>query len=375
MQGISRGAILVLAALALVSCGPKKPAVIKIGSINPVTGEAATFGASTKNGATLAAEEWNAKGGVGGKQVKLIYADDKGDPSEGAVVFTKLIQQEKVAAIVGGITSRVALAGAPIAQSASIPMLTPTATNEKVTEVGDYIFRSCFIDSFQGRVAAKYAIEGFKAKTAAIIFDVGNDYSKGLAENFTATFSTLGGKVVATEAHPSGAIDFKAQLTKIIQAKPEVLYIPDFYNDVGLIARQVRELGYKGSLVGCDGWDSPELAKIAGAAIEGGVFTNHYSKDDSRPVVQDFVAKYKARFGAEPDALGVLAYDGMNIMLDAINRAGSADGKAIRDALAATKLDTVTGTITYDQKRNPVKSAVIVEMKGGVQVYRATVNP
>lgn len=374
MRTIFRGGLVVLAALSLFACSPKK-AEIKIGSINPVTGEAATFGASTKNGATLAAEEWNKAGGVLGKQVKLVYADDKGDPAEGATVFTKLIQEVKVAAIVGGITSRVALAGAPIAQAAKVPMLSPTATNEKVTEAGDYVFRSCFIDSFQGRVAAKYAIEGFKAKTAAIIFDIGNDYSKGLAENFTATFTALGGRVLTTEAHPTAAVDFKAQLTKIIRAKPEVVYIPDFYNDVALIARQIRELGYKGNLVGCDGWDSPELAKIAGAAIEGGVFTNHYSKDDTRPVVQEFVAKYKARFNAEPDALAVLAYDGMNIMLDSIKRAGSTDGKAIRDALAATKLDTVTGTITYDEKRNPVKSAVIVEMKGGVQVYRATVNP
>lgn len=374
MRTIFRGGLVVLAALSLFACSPKK-SEIKIGSINPVTGEAATFGASTKNGATLAAEEWNKAGGVLGKQVRLVYADDKGDPAEGATVFTKLIQEVKVVGIVGGITSRVALAGAPIAQAAKVPMLSPTATNEKVTEAGDYVFRSCFIDSFQGRVAAKYAIEGFKAKTAAIIFDIGNDYSKGLAENFTATFTALGGKVVSTEAHPTAAVDFKAQLTKIIRAKPEVVYIPDFYNDVALIARQVRELGYKGNLVGCDGWDSPELAKIAGAAIEGGVFTNHYSKDDTRPVVQEFVAKYKARFNAEPDALAVLAYDGMNIMLDSIKRAGSTEGQAIRDALAATKLDTVTGTITYDEKRNPVKSAVIVEMKGGVQVYRATVNP
>ncbi len=374
MRNLFRFGLVALAALSFFSCG-SKTSEIKIGSINPVTGEAATFGTSTKNGATLAAEEWNKAGGVLGKQIKLVYADDKGDPAEGATVFTKLIQEVKVVAIVGGITSRVALAGAPIAQAAKVPMLSPTATNEKVTEAGDYIFRSCFIDSFQGRVAAKYAIEGFKAKTAAIIFDIGNDYSKGLAENFTATFTALGGKVVTTEAHPTAAVDFKAQLTKIIRAKPDVVYIPDFYNDVALIARQIRELGYKGNLVGCDGWDSPELAKIAGAAIEGGVFTNHYSKDDTRPVVQEFVAKYKARFNAEPDALGVLAYDGMNIMLDSIKRAGSTDGQAIRDALAATKLDTVTGTITYDEKRNPVKSAVIVEMKGGAQVYRTTVNP
>lgn len=377
MQCSRAGQFLLLAGavMAFASCGPKKPAEIKIGNVNPVTGEAATFGASTKNGATLAAEEWNAAGGLLGKQIKLVYADDKGDPAEGAVVFTKLIQQDNVTAILGGITSRVALAGAPIAQAAKIPMLTPTATNEKVTQVGDYIFRSCFIDSFQGQVAAKFAATEFKATKAAIIYDVGSDYSKGLAENFQSAFAAGGGKIVASEGHPSGATDFKAQLTKIIQAKPEVIYVPDFYNDVGLIAKQARELGFKGPLAGADGWDSPELAKIAGDAIEGGIFTNHYSKDDTRAVVQDFVKKYRDKFGAEPDALAALSYDGANLLFDAIKRAGKTDGTAIRDALASSKFDGVIGSITYDANRNPIKSAVIIEMKGGAQVYRTTVNP
>ncbi|HOX32779.1 MAG TPA: ABC transporter substrate-binding protein, partial [Spirochaetales bacterium] len=310
-----------------------------------------------------------------GKKIKLVYADDKGDPAEGAAVFTKMIQQDKVAAILGGITSRVALAGAPIAQAAKVPMLTPTATNEKVTQVGDYVFRSCFIDSFQGTIAAKYAANELKAAKAAIIFDVGSDYSKGLAENFTAVFEQGGGKIVAAEAHPSGATDFKAQLTKIVQAKPEVLYVPDFYNDVGLIAKQARELGFKGAMVGVDGWDSPELVKIAGDAIEGGVFTNHYSKDDSRPVVQDFVKRYQEKYKSDPDALAALAYDGANILFDAIKRAGKTDAAAIRDALQATDSDGVIGKITYDANRNPIKSAVIVEIKDGKQVYKTTVNP
>jgi branched-chain amino acid transport system substrate-binding protein len=361
--------------LAIFGCAAGPTNVIKIGSVNPVTGEAATFGTSTKSGVALAAEEWNAKGGLLGRQIKLVFADDKGDPSEGATVFTKLIRQDGVVAILGGITSRVALSGAPIAQSSGVPMLTPTATNEKVTQVGDYVFRSCFIDSFQGRVAAKYVAESLGAKKAAIIFDVGSDYSKGLAENFKSTFTAAGGQVTAVEGHPSGVTDFTAQLTKIVQAKPDVVYIPDFYNDVALIAKQVRDLGFKGFLVGADGWDSPELSKIAGEAIEGGIFTNHYSKDDTRPVVQDFVKKYEAKYGAKPDALAVLSYDGANILFDAIQRAGKTDGAAIRDALAATKLDVVTGTITYDAERNPVKAAVIVEMKGGSQVYKATVQP
>jgi branched-chain amino acid transport system substrate-binding protein len=367
-------ACVLVAGAILSSCGGGS-AEIKIGNINPITGEAASYGVSTKNGAALAIKEANDAGGVLGKKIKLIYADDKGDPAEGAVAYTKLIQQDKVIAILGTTTSRSALAGAPICQDAKIPMITPTATNEKVTAVGDYIFRGCFIDSFQGTVAAKYVATDLKAKTAGIIFDVGNDYSRGLEDTFKTTFEAAGGKVVVAEGHPTGAVDFKAQLTKIVQAKPDVLYIPDFYNDVGLIAKQARELGYTGPFVGGDGWDSPELAKIGGDAIEGGIFTNHYSKDDTRPVVQNFVAKYKAAYGTDPDAFAVLAYDSGKILIDAIKRAGSTDGAKIRDALAATKLDAVTGTISYDANRNPVKSAVIVQMKGGVQVYRATVNP
>ncbi len=364
-----------LAAL-LSSCGGGSAGKeIKIGGIGPVTGEAATYGVSTKQGIELAFEEWNAKGGVLGKQVKLVFADDKGDPAEGATVYTKLIQQDKVVAIIGTVMSKVTLAGAPIAQAAKIPMITPTSTNEKVTQIGDYIYRACYIDSFQGNVGAKFAFEDLKAKTAGIIFDVGNDYSKGLAENFKKTFESFGGKVAANEGHPSGATDFKAQLTKIVQAKPDVLYVSDYYSDVALIAKQVRELGYKGPMVGGDGWDSPELVKIGGAAVENGFFTNHYSAADSRPVVQDFVKKFTAKHGAAPDALATLAYDATYIMLDAIKRAGKTDGAAIRDALAATDLGVVSGQVKFDANRNPVKSAVIIEIKGGAQVYKTTVNP
>ncbi|MCE1158895.1 MAG: ABC transporter substrate-binding protein [Spirochaetia bacterium] len=368
-------AVMIVAAFALTSCGGGKATEIKIGGISPLTGEAATFGQSTKNGMELAVEEWNAAGGVLGKQVKLIVEDDKGDPAEGAAVFSKLIEQDKVVAIVGGITSRVALAGAPIAQAAKVPMVTPTATNEKVTQVGDYIFRSCFIDPFQGSVMAKFAVQDLGILNAGVIFDLGNDYSKGLAETFSASLTSLGGQVLASEGYPSGATDFKAQLTKIVQAKPEAVYIPAYYNDVGLIAKQIRELGYEGKLLGCDGWDSSELVNIGGTAVDGGFFTNHYSKDDTRPVVQDIVRKYSAKYGAPPDALAVLAYDGMNILLDAVKRAGKTNNEAIRDALKTTDLACVGGQIRYDENRNPVKSVVIIEMKDGQQVYRTTVEP
>jgi branched-chain amino acid transport system substrate-binding protein len=348
---------------------------IKIGGVGPLTGEAATFGASTKNGYDMAVAEWNAKGGVLGKQVKMTFADDKGDPAEGATVFTKLIEQDKSVAIVGTVMSKVSLAGAPICQNAKIPMMATSSTNPKVTLVGDYIFRTCFIDPFQGTVGAVFAFNDLKAKKAACIFDVGNDYTKGLSEFFKAKFTTLGGEVVGYEGHATGTTDFKAQLTKVLAAKPDVLYVSDYYNDVALIAKQARELGFKGPLLGGDGWDSPKLMEVGGAAVEGCFFTNHYSQDDTAPLVQAFVKSYKAKYGADPDALAALGYDATNIMLDAIQRAGKTDGASIKDALVKTDLQTVTGHVKFDGDRNPVKSAVIIEIKGGKQVFKTTVNP
>ncbi len=367
-------AVAAILAGTFLSCGKNSKEIV-IGGVAPVTGEAATFGASTKNGFDLAIEEWNTKGGIDGKQLKLAFADDKGDPAEGATVFTKLIQQDKAVAILGPVMSKVALAGAPICQAASIPMMASTATNPKVTQVGDYVFRACFIDPFQGTVGAKFAFEDLKTKKAACIFDVGNDYTKGLSEFFKAKYTELGGEVVAFEGHATGTTDFKAQLTKIIAAKPELLYVSDYYNDAALIAKQARELGFKGPMVGGDGWDSPKLTEIGGAAIEGGFFTNHYAADDTRPVVQDFVKKYKAKFNAEPDALAVLAYDGAYLLFDAIKRAGKLDGASIKTALAAADMAVVSGQVKFDAERNPVKSAVIVEVKNGKFVYRTTVNP
>jgi branched-chain amino acid transport system substrate-binding protein len=359
---------------AFVSCGGGSK-YVTVGAVGPVTGAAATFGISTKNGDQLAVDEWNAKGGVLGKQIKEVFADDKGDPAEGATVYTKLIQQDKVCAIVGTVMSKVSLAGAPICQAAKIPMVATASTNPKVTEVGDYIFRACFIDPFQGTVGANFAYNNLKARKAALIYDLGNDYTKGLAEFFKAQFIKLGGKIVADEGHDTGITDFKAQLTRIVQAKPDIIYNPDYYNDVALIAKQARELGFKGPLMGGDGWDSPDLVKIGGSAVEGCYFTNHYSKDDTRPVVQDFVKRYQAKFNEVPDALAVLAYDAMGITLNAIKTAGSTKGPAIRDALAASDYNGVTGEIKFDANRNPIKSAVIIEIKNGQQQFVTTVAP
>jgi len=367
-------AMAVLIAGTFVSCD-KNGKTFNLGAVAPATGEAATFGLASHNGTDLAVAEWNAKGGVLGKQVKLVFADDKGDPAEGATVFTKLIEQDKVSAIVGTVMSKVSLAGAPICQAAKIPMISPTSTNPKVTAVGDYIFRACFIDPFQGTVGAKFSYDELKAKKAACLFDVGNDYTKGLAEFFKAKLTALGGEVTAFEGHATGTPDFKAQLTKILATKPDVLYVSDYYNDVALIAKQARELGFKGPLVGGDGWDSPKLCEVGGVAMNGCFFTNHYAKDDTRPIIQDFVAKYKAKFNADPDALACLAYDATYLVLDAVKRANSADGTAIRDALKSTDMAVVSGQVKFDQDRNPVKSAVVIEIKDGKFVYRASVNP
>jgi len=367
-------AMAALVAGTFVSCD-RSPKTFNLGGVAPVTGEAATFGVASHNGIDMAVEEWNANGGVLGKQIKLSFADDKGDPAEGATVFTKLIEQDKVSAIVGTVMSKVSLAGAPICQAAQIPMISPTSTNPKVTLVGDYIFRACFIDPFQGTVGAKFATEELKAKKAACLFDVGNDYTKGLAEFFKTKFTDLGGEVTAFEGHATGVTDFKAQLTKIIATKPEVLYVSDYYNDVALIAKQARELGFKGPLIGGDGWDSPKLTEIGGQALEGCFFTNHYAADDTRPIIQEFVKKYRAKYNADPDALACLAYDATYLVLNAAKTAGKLEGPAIKDALKATDMAVVSGQVKFDENRNPVKSAVVIEIKGGKFVYRATVNP
>lgn len=349
---------------------------VKIGLVTPLTGDVATFGESTRNAAIMWADEVNAKGGLLGGTVKLYIEDDRNLPSETANAVSKLISQNKVLAIVGSVASKCTLAGAPIAQTAKVPMISPTSTNEAVTKVGDYVFRACFIDPFQGTVMAKFAFTALKAKNAAMLYDLGNDYTKGLAENFKKSFEALGGKIVASETYGVGESDFSGQLTRIKQAKPDVLFLPDYYNSVGLQARQARQLGITATFLGGDGWDSAELVPIGGSAIEGGMFSNHYAPGSKDPVADAFYNNYLKRFGAAPDALAALAYDACLVVGDAIKRAGKLDSTAIRDAMAATKnLVGVSGMLTFDANRNPIKSAVILEVKGGKFVYRDTVNP
>jgi len=349
---------------------------IKIGAIFPITGPLATFGTSCANGAKMAIEEVNLRGGVLGSKIELLVEDDQYKPEEAANAAKKLIERDKVVALIAEVTSSVTLVVAPIAQQSKIVLLTPTATNPKVTQVGDYIFRACFIDDFQGEVMANFVYKNLKLKTAAILTAVTSDYSKGLAQFFKQKYTALGGKIVAEESYSEGDPDFRAQLTKIKAAKPEFIYVPGYYADVGPILLQARELGITVPFGGGDGWDSPVLLQTAGKAAEGCFFSNHYSPDSKELVVQTFVKNYQKKYGTTPDALAALAYDAAKLLVDAINRAGSTDSSKIRDALAATKgFRGVTGVITFDANRNPIKSAVIIEIKGGKQVYRATVKP
>lgn len=369
------GGVKNLPALQITPTEKARSKEIVIGGVAPMTGEAATFGLSCKRGFDLAVDEWNANEGILGKSIRLAMADDKGDPAEGAVVFTHLVHDEQVVGILGPVMSKVSLAGAPICQAAGVPMIAATATNPKVTQVGNFIFRACFIDPFQGIVGAKFSYESLKARKAACLFDVGNDYTRGLSEMFRSTFTDMGGQIVAFEGHATGTTDFQGALKRILATKPDMIYVSDYYNDAALIAKQARKLRFKGPLLGGDGWDSPKLTELAGSAIEGCFFSNHYVPGDPTPRVQSFVEKFKTRYAQDPDAISILGYDSAYLMFDAIKRAGTLNGVAIRDALAATNMTVTTGHITFDPKRNPVKSAVICEIKNGQVVFRTTVDP
>jgi branched-chain amino acid transport system substrate-binding protein len=351
---------------------------IKIGVFGDLTGQTASFGQSTKNGVQLALEEINAAGGVNGKKIEAIYEDDQGRPEQAKTTASKLVNQDKVHALIGEATSSNSLAAAPVAQDAHIPMVSHGSTNEQVTAVGDYIFRVCFIDSFQGSVMAKFAANGLNAKTAAIIGDVNSAYSKGLTEVFENEFGKLGGKVVTKQFYTQQDPDFKGQLTTIRALNPDVIYIPGYYGQVGIIAKQARELGMNTPLLGGDGWDSPELWKLGGNALKNSFISNHYSADNPAPEVQNFVKLYKSKYGAEPDSMAVLAYDAAKLLADAFKRAGSNEGAKLRDAIAATKdFAGVTGKITINEKRDAVKVAVVLELdpSKSAYTYKDTIYP
>jgi branched-chain amino acid transport system substrate-binding protein len=358
---------------------PAAGAVMLVGHVASLTGNEATFGDSTDKGIKLAIDEVNAKGGVKGKQLQLKTYDDQGKPEEAAIAATRLVVQDKISVLLGEVASSRSLAMAPIADQNKVPMITPSSTNPRVTKdagkTRPYVFRVCFIDPFQGTVMAKFASEK-GIKKVAVLRDVGNDYSVGLADYFLSKYKELGGKVVDDQSYKAGDQDFKAQLTAIKAKGPEAIYVPGYYTDVALIARQARELGIKAPLMGGDGWDSPKLFEIGGKALEGSYFSNHYSYEDPSPRIQDFVKKYKERFGAVPDGLAATGYDAARIAFDAMGRAKDLTGESIRDAIEATKgFEGVTGIISIDADHNAVKPAVVLEIKGGAGHYVATVQP
>ncbi|MBI1804539.1 MAG: ABC transporter substrate-binding protein [Ignavibacteriae bacterium] len=364
--------------LTVLGCGGSGKAddEILIGEYSSLTGTAATFGTSTHKGAMLVVEETNAAGGVLGKKIKLLTEDTQSKPEEAATVVTKLITRDKVKAMIGEVASSRSLAAAPICQSNGVPMITPSSTNPKVTQVGDYIFRVCFLDDFQGAVIAKFVFNTLKAKRVAILKDVKNEYSVGLAQYFTQSFSKLGGEVIAVQAYSEGDNDFKAQLTALKAANPELIFVPGYYTEAALIVKQARDLNMTLPFMGGDGWDSAKLLEIGGAAMEGTYYCNHYSTEDPRDVVQNFVKKFREKYNETPDAIACLAYDAGKLLVDAIRRAGRTDGPQLRDALASMKeFNGVTGVITIDNGRNASKSAVILQIKNGKLVLTETIRP
>ena len=349
---------------------------IKIGEFGSLSGDNASFGTSQNNGVQMAVEEINAAGGVLGKKIDLTVEDNMTKQGETTTIARKLISQDHVVAIIGEVASSKTLEAAPIAQAAKIPLIATAATNPKVTQTGDYVFRVCFTDDFQAVVIARFVLEKLKAKNIAFMTDVKQDYSVGLTNIAKDYLAKNGGNVVKGQSYSSGGKDFRAQLTDLKSASPEVIIITGYYPEASLIAKQARQFGIKATLVGGDGWDGSSLIPVGGKAIEGAYFSNHFSTEDKSPLVQDFVKKYKQKYNAVPDAFAALGYDATKLLADAIKRAGSADPDKIRAAIQDTKdFPGVSGKITIGQDRNAVKSAVIVTIKDGALKYAETIEP
>lgn len=363
---------------AFTGCGEKSADTIKIGTIGPLSGAVAVYGVDCKNGIELAVEEINAAGGINGKMISLISEDDEGNPEKSVNAYKKIVTKDKAKFIVGSLTSGCTMAISSLAQAQKVLMIAPAATATAITDAGDYVFRACFIDPFQGTVGAKFVSETLGSKNAAVLYDIGNDYSVGLTDNFVKTFEEKGGRIVAKESYSTGDKDFNAQLTKIKNANPDVVYLPDYYGTVALIAKQLRAQGINTPIVGADGWDG--LTENAGDEVLNGFYSNHYAADSTEGAVKKFVDGYKAKYeGKTPTAFAALGYDAVYMLKEAIVKAGSTDPKEVKTALASTDSDYVTGHITFDEKRNPVKSAVMLEIvkRDGklLTSYKTTVNP
>ncbi|HEU4383404.1 MAG TPA: ABC transporter substrate-binding protein [Anaeromyxobacteraceae bacterium] len=368
---------------ALAPAGAPQVAVrdrILLGHVASMTGSEATFGDSTDKGTRLALEAANARGGIKGRQVDLKTYDDQGKPEEAAVAATRLIVNDKVTLLLGEAATGPSLAMAPIADANRTPMISSSATNPRVTrdqgKLRPYVFRVCFVDSFQGMVMARFARESLKISRVAILRDVGTDYSVGLADFFLSRFKELGGSVVDDQSYSKGDQDFKAQLTAIRGKNPEAVYLPGYYTDVALIVRQARELGIKVPFLGGDGWDSAKLYEIGGKALDGCYFSNHYASDDPSPRIQEFVKRYREKYGDVPDGLAALGHDAAQVALDAMARAKDLSGPAIKEALEQTKdFPGVTGVISIDADHDAVKSAVVQRIEGGKAIYVTAVSP
>ena len=376
-------AVVVMASWLVTGC--KKSAettensgdTIKVGEFASLTGSEATFGQSSHKGTQLAVDEINAGGGVLGKKIELLTEDNQSQAGQSATVVRKLISSDGVVAMLGEVASSRSMEAAPICQESKIPMISPASTNPKVTEAGDYIFRVCFIDPFQGTVMANFAQKTLNLNSVAVLSDVKSDYSMGLAKFFKAGFLAGGGKIISDQNYSSGDKDFNAQLTSIKAANPDGIFVPGYYTEVGLIALQAKQLGLNVPMFGGDGWESSSLVPIGGAALEGDCFSTHFSPEDSSPAVQSFVKDYKAKYNNEtPDAMAALGYDSAMLLADAMKHAGSTDNAKVRDAIAAEKnFAGVTGNISMDANRNASKPAVILTIKNGAFKYVQTVAP
>ena len=368
------------AAVLLSACGKSGSGGsgdIPVGEFASLTGKEATFGQSSHEGTQLAVEEINAAGGVLGKKINLITEDDESKSGEAATAVNKLLARDNVIAVLGEVASSRSNEAAPICQQNKIPMISPASTNPSVTKTGDFVFRVCFIDPFQGTVMAHFAQNTLKAKRVAIFTDVKSDYSKGLAKFFKEAFTKAGGEIAVELDYNGSDKDFKGQLTSIKAANPDGVFVPGYYTDVALICIQAREIGLNVPFFGGDGWESSKLIEIGGPAVEGNYFSTHYSVDAGTEKGKAFVAAYKKRYnGKVPDAMAALGYDSAEILADAIRRAGSTDGQKVRDALAATKdFDGATGKITINADRDATKPAVILQVKDGKFKYVETIAP
>jgi branched-chain amino acid transport system substrate-binding protein len=365
-----------LAAAMLTGCGKKAEDTIKIGGVFPITGDVPALGAAMENGAELAVKEINAAGGILGKQIELVVEDDQNQASVAPNAITKLIEQDKVSAVVGTYSSKCSIPMAAVAKENNVVMITPASTNEKVTlEGGEYVFRACFIDPYQGKVGAKFAVDNLGATKAAMLYDVGNDYSVGISKEFKSNFEELGGKIVYEETYNAGESDFKAFLTEIKELGVDVLYLPDNYSTVGLIAKQARELGIDCPLLGSDSWSDPGLVEVGQDAIEGSYFTDHASMTSDNEKIQNFIKSYKTEYNLDPSSFSVLSYDSVYLVAEAIKKAGNTDSAAIKDALTSIDYAGIGGQITFDENRNPVKSAYINKVENGEFIFEAEIRP